>query len=660
MTIWSSEIKELEKLPGSFTGLIPELEKELGQLIKSEDPNVLMLYSRRCLEVIITDLCECELKRPRKTEPLKGIIDKLNKEEKVPSHIITSMDHVNGLSTYGAHPKDFDPEQVKPVLSNLAIILKWYLKYKESQTNVKPEGEKPAGKYAEAPSKVTIKKKKNLILLFFVLLVAVAAIAALIKFNIISFGKQAANLANLEKSIAVLPFKNDSPDTTNVYFINGLMEDILNNLQKIKDLRVISRTSVEQYRNQNKSIPEIAKELGINYILEGSGQKLGNKIHLSVQLLRATKEGHLWGNSYEQEIQNATEIFNIQRQISEAIATELKAALTPQEKQLIDKIPTANMEAYEAYLKGMIYWRKLAQNDLDIAMKYFQLALEKDPEYALAYTGIGFVWAGLGQMGYVSPAEAFPKMNAALTTALKLDSTLDQVHYSLACNKTWVEWDWKSGEAEFQKALAINPNHAEAHAYYSHFLNIVGRPKEAMDQIELALRLDPLNPLIKGLYCVDLFSVGRYEDAIAAAREALKMDPASLLAQYMLSQSLILVKKYEEGIENYKTALSLFGFNEVTKAFDSGYSKAGYIGAINQAAESLIEISKTKYVLPFLIADLYFCSGNLEQTLNWLERAYEEHDPNLPYYFNQKPFVDSLGNNLRFQALAKKMNLPYK
>jgi len=153
MTIWSSEIKELERLLGSFKGLIPELEKELGQLIKSEDPNVLMLYSRRCLEVIITDLCECELKRPRKTEPLKGIIDKLNKEEKVPSHIITSMDHVNGLSTYGAHPKDFDPEQVKPVLSNLAIILKWYLKYKESQTTVKPEGEKPAGKYAEAPFK---------------------------------------------------------------------------------------------------------------------------------------------------------------------------------------------------------------------------------------------------------------------------------------------------------------------------------------------------------------------------------------------------------------------------------------------------------------------------------------------------------------------------
>ena len=223
MSIWSVEIKELERLNASLVDHSPLLEKEMGLLLRTEDENVAMLYSRRCLEVIVTDLCETELKRPRKTEPLKGIIDKLNKEEKVPSYIITSMHGLNSLSTYGAHPKDFDPDQVKPALSNLAIIMKWYLVKKGIELSAKPSDEEE---------------------------------------TVIGTRKAKSDIAKLEKSIAVLPFINDSPDQENTYFINGVMEEILNNLQRIKDLRVISRTSAEKYRGQNKSISEIAEELG--------------------------------------------------------------------------------------------------------------------------------------------------------------------------------------------------------------------------------------------------------------------------------------------------------------------------------------------------------------------------------------------------------------
>ena len=283
MAIWSAEIKELERLNVSLIGHFPELEKEMGQLVKTEDENVALLYSRRCLEIIVTDLCECELKRPRKTEPLKGIIDKLNKEEKVASYIVTSMHSLNSLSTYGAHPKDFDPEQVKPAISNLAIILKWYLKYK---------GIEILSKSSKAEEDV-----------------------------IAGIGKQAQEAAKLEKSVAILPFKNDSKDEENTYFINGLMEEILNNLQKIKDIRVISRTSVEQYRNQTKPIPEIAKELGVNYIVEGSGQKYGNSFRLRTQLILAAKETHLWGESFQQKITEVEDIFNIQIKIAESIAS---------------------------------------------------------------------------------------------------------------------------------------------------------------------------------------------------------------------------------------------------------------------------------------------------------------------------------------------------
>ena len=340
MQIWSAEVLKLSDLYNSLKGHFPDLEKELEPLIRTTDANVMLLYSRRSLEIIVSDLCECELKRPRKTEPMKGIIDKLNKEEKVPSHIITSMHSLNDLSNYGAHPKDYDPEQVKPVLINLSIIIKWYLKYKEYPIVEKfnAEAKKSESKYSGVSKAVSDKPKKKLIIPFIIIIVAVAAVITLVKFSVISFGEKGKNLVKLEKSIAVLPFINDSPDVNeeNTAFINGLMDEILINLQMIKVLRVISRTSIEQFRGPEKpTIPEIAKKLGVNYIVEGSAQKYGNNFRLRVQLIRADKESHIWAKSYEQEINKVSDIFRIQSQIAEAIASELEAEITPQEKQLL-------------------------------------------------------------------------------------------------------------------------------------------------------------------------------------------------------------------------------------------------------------------------------------------------------------------------------------
>jgi TolB-like protein len=295
MKIWSSEMKELENLNESLKGQLPELEKELKQLISSEDENVVLLYSRRCLEVMVTDLCEYELKRPRKTEPLKGIIDKLNSEEKVPLNIITSMHGLNSLSTFGTHPKDFDPEQVKPVLNNLTIVIRWYLKYKETQKKTKAQSDiqkEPDLTSAQLLRKTKSKTKKIMIWSLSVLFV-VAAVFVIIKFSTSS--------RKLEKSIAVLPFRNDSHNDSTQYFMDGVMEELLNKLQSIKSLRVIGRTSAEQFRGQAKSVSEIAKELGVNYIVEGSGQKSGNSLRMRVQLIAAGNERHIWGNSFEQE-----------------------------------------------------------------------------------------------------------------------------------------------------------------------------------------------------------------------------------------------------------------------------------------------------------------------------------------------------------------------
>jgi TolB-like protein len=462
---------------------------------------------------------------------------------------------------------------------------------------------------------------------------------------------------SVEKSIAVLPFINDSPDDTNTYFINGLMEDILNNLQKIKDMRVISRTSVEQYRKQSKPIPEIAKELNVNYIVEGSGQKFGNTIRLSVQLLKADKEGHLWGNSYEQEIHNAKEIFIIQSQIAQSIATELKAVITPLEKQLIEKTCTENLEAYDAYLKGEFYRKKYTINDLKTAMKYYQIALEKDPEYALAYCGIASVWFGFSGIGYLYPYEGLPKGYAALISAAKLDSTLVEVHYGIAWYKFSAEFDWGSSESEFQKTFRINPNFAEAHAQYSLFLNVIGRHEEAMEQIGLALKLDPYDPFIKSIDGFDLLYTHRYGEAIAACREALKIEPTIVPGLSALTLAFHLAGRYDEALETWKT-VSNISYPGFAHTFDQGYAKAGYIGALSCEADALVEQSKTRYINPMDIAWLDVCSGNKRRALDYLERAFEVRDQNLISL--TMPLFDSLHNEPRYQALFRKMHLPYK
>jgi TolB-like protein/Tfp pilus assembly protein PilF len=652
MIAWSAELKEIENLYKSLKGQLPDLEKELSQLFKSDDPNVLMLYSRRCLEVIITDLCENELKRPRGTEPLKGIIDKLSHEEKVPSYIIASMHGVNTLSTFGTHPKDFEPEQVKPVLNNLSTVLKWYLKYIDFQhvSKTKAEGEKGFENIPEKVTKsITTKPRKILILLSAGLFLAAVVILALIKLNIIG--------SKVEKSIAILPFRNDSHEDSTTYFINGVMEEILNNLQAIKDLRVISRSSVEQYRNQIKSVPKIAKELGVNFIVEGSGQKYGKTLRLRVQLIKAAKEKHLWGNSYEQEMPQVKYYFQLQNQIAQRIANELNARISINEKQLIEKIPTENLEAYDAYLKGEFYWRNLTQSDLQIAMKYFELAKGKDSKYALPYAGISDVWIALQQMGLTSPAEAGPKAMEAIMKAIELDSTLAQVHYSLALVRYASEWDWKNGESEFLKTLAINPNHAEARAYYSHLLNILGRSKEAMEQIDQALKLDPYSSLIKSMYAFDLLFVHQNDKAYTASLEALKMDPNNPVALSGLIWSLYQMGRYEELLEPCKSYY-YDTYKEIVHAFDQGYAKAGYAGAFSLEADSLAAQSRITFVMPMDISALYLFAGKKEMALEWMEKGYEEHDPTMPYLL--LPVYDSLRNEPRFQELARKMNLPFK
>ncbi|MBN1183858.1 MAG: hypothetical protein JXB49_16315, partial [Bacteroidales bacterium] len=578
MQIWSAEIKELESLYSFIKDQFPELEKELEQLIETKDANVVMLYSRRCLEIIVTDLCESELKRHRGTEPLKGIIDKLSHEKKVPSNIIASMEGLNTLSTFGTHPKDFDPEQVKPVLSNLAIVIKWFVKYKDTQTVSKerPEGINIEGKEPIDTRAGTYKPKKKLILLLSgIALVVFIVVVALFIFDIIGGDKR---IQELEKSIAVLPFINDSPDEENTYFINGIMDEVLNNLQKIKDLSVISRTSVEQYRDTDRpALPEIAKKLEVNFIVEGSGQKYGNTIRLRVQLIDAVKDRHLWAESYEKEIQETKDIFNIQSQIAQSIATELKAIITPDEKQLIEKASTANLDAYYNYQRGKEEYTDYLLNDrnkdaLIRAEEFFHKALEYDPSYAQIYTGLAMVyWEKHYDEEYFS--KRFMDSVFILTNiALSYDDELAEA-YSLKGDYFTVNTDYDKAIKEYEKTLIINPNYWQAYygmgkLYYYHFRDFI----KGIENMQMAVKLnhDPEErPGLLYNIARALAFVGFHDEAMDYRKEALKLNSDSL-------QFLNSMIRFEIYGENYAQAIR---FLEKCLALDPGdYSYYGSLG----------------------------------------------------------------------------------
>jgi serine/threonine protein kinase len=462
-----------------------------------------------------------------------------------------------------------------------------------------------------------------------------------------------------EKSIAVLPFINDSPDQENTYFVNGVMEEILTNLQKIKALRVISRTSVEQYRDRKKPVREIAEDLGVNYIVEGSAQKYGPAFKLRAQLILAAEETHLWGESFQQKITDVEDIFNIQTKIAESIAAKLEAVIAPQEKQLIEKIPTAHLAAYDAYLKGKFYMYNLAtQDDInwETAMKFFEMAKERDHEFALAYAGIAQVWMFRQQMGLATPDEAGPKIAQAVERALELDSRLAEVHQVVANNNFLVIWDWETAESAFKKVIEINPNYPEAHALYSHLLFVLGRTEEAMKHAELSLKLDPHNPWIVIWYGADLLFDHRYDDCILFCREFYDKNPTSFWPLMIeLYIALHLKEKYDEALEALKVAMSI-QYKDFDHVFDQ-YEKLGYTGTLKLEADTLLEQSKTKYLSQTDIASVYSLAANKEGALDCLEQAHEMHDPVVPY-IGVFPNYAILHNEPRYLELLRKMNLP--
>jgi adenylate cyclase len=613
MAIWSSEIKELEKLYQSLKGQLPELEKELEQLIRTDDANVILLYSRRCLEVIITDLCECELKRPRKTEPLKGIIDKLNKEEKVPSHIITSMHGLNELSTYGAHPKDFDPEQVKPVLNNLSTIIKWYLKYKGYHPKAKPRS------LAEGLESSSVE------------------------------------VPEAAKSIAVLSFVDMSPERDQGYFCEGMAEEIINVLAHIENLKVIARTSAFAFKDKQTDIREIGRILDVETLLEGSIRKAGNQLRITAQLIKVADGSHIWSERYDRDMKD---VFAIQDEISLAVADNLKVKLLGEINPMAAKRHSENLEAYNLYLKGTFYWQMFTLEGYIKASEYFEQALKKDPKYALAYIGFAAVKAMSTTFGDVAPNEAFPRVYEYANKALKIDSTLAEAYATLGDYYTFYLWNWKEAERNFKHALEINPNSSMSHTDYSIFLLVTGRFEEAIYEAKRAQELDPLSSYINNR-AGDAYQYARqFDRAIEEYQMSLKINPYYFLSHFELGRVYYYGKgMVKESLAEYKKAVDLSDGNTFSIAcLITRYYQTGKKDEAEELFENLMKRAESEYVPATSFYLIYRVRGEEEMALKWLKKACDDHDTFLPY-FRADPILIPEGS--KYMKLLKEMGLDY-
>jgi TolB-like protein/tRNA A-37 threonylcarbamoyl transferase component Bud32/Tfp pilus assembly protein PilF len=457
-------------------------------------------------------------------------------------------------------------------------------------------------------------------------------------------------------SIAVLPLENLSGDPEQEYFSDGMHEALITDLGQLGGLkRVIARSSVMRFKGTKTSLQKIAQELKVGALITGAVLRSGNRVRITAQLIDPATEAQIWAHSYERDL---SDVLSLQTEIVSAITREVRVKLTPQEETRLASAPKVNPQAYEAYLKGRFHLYRLTRPDLESALQYFELALNIDPNYALAYAGIAYVWSGRQQQGLAPASETTPRVAAAAAKALELDSTLSEVHYMLASIRTWVYWDWEGAETEFRRAIDLNPNHPEARVYYSHLLNILGRPKEAMAQIDRVLELDPFNSLIQALYGMDLMYARRYDDAIVLLRDTLKNSPNDLVALSTLRSAFHMKHMYKEALEVWKASYAARGDQEAVEALARGFEEGGYSGALGRVAETLAARSKTTYVSPWQIGTLYTRAGKNDEALDWLEKAYQARDQNMPY-LGVDPIFDALRDDPRFQGLLRKMNLRF-
>jgi len=456
------------------------------------------------------------------------------------------------------------------------------------------------------------------------------------------------------RSLAVLPLDNLSGDASQNYFADGMTDELITDLAQISALRVISRTSVMVYKGARKPLPQIARELNVDAVVEGTVLRSGEQVRITAQLIEASTDKHLWSQSYEGELRDT---LALQNRVARTIADQIRINLTPQEQAALKNVKVVNPEAYESYLKGRYFWNKRTANGLKVALAYFNQAIEEDPKYAQAYSGLADTYALLGdwEYGVLAPKEAYPRAKAAASKALELDDTLSEAHASLA-SLGMFDWDWQSAGKEFRRAIELNPGYATAHQWYAWNLNLLGRQSDAIAEMRKAESLDPLSLIISADMADVLFVARLYDESIQQSRKTLEMDPNFAVARFELGQVYLEKHMHNEAVAQLQKAVQL---SEGNPTFIANLARAYFAsGKRSEAVKLLSDLKKRSnpsYSNASEIAVIYASLGDTDQAMNWLEKAYAER-------FNPgvllRPGFDPLRSDSRFQNLVHRIGLP--
>ena len=457
------------------------------------------------------------------------------------------------------------------------------------------------------------------------------------------------------KSIAVLPFTNLSADPENEYFSDGITEDLVTQLAKIRDLEVVSRTSAMRYKHTDKPLREIGRELGAANLMEGSVRRAGTRVRVSAQLIDATTDRHLWAETYDREM---TDVFAIQADIAQRIAAALKAEFSPREKARLEKKPTEDLEAYNLYLLGRYHWNKVTEKDLKQSLDYFKQAIAKDSSFALAYTGLAASYYTLAAgYGHLRPKEASGLARDAILKALALDDELGEAHMALGILRSWFDWDWDGAEREFKRAIELNPSLARAHDGYAIMLSAQGRHDEAIAEIRRAQKLDPVTPVIAADMGWHLSYARRYDEAIEAFHRAIALEPRFPTSYAGLAWAYAATGRYQEASAALQRGVTRSGGVPTFQPI------RGYLYAVSgKKREALAVLEELKastsrqYVSPAWFAMVYAGLGDKDRAFAYLDSAYLDRSREL-IFLKVAARWDGLRSDPRFQVLLRKVGL---
>lgn len=458
-------------------------------------------------------------------------------------------------------------------------------------------------------------------------------------------------------SLAVLPLENVSRDPEQEYFVDGMTEALISDLAKIGGLKVISRTSVMRYKATTKSLPEIARELNVDAVVEGSVLRVGDRVRITAQLIHAATDEHLWTESYDRDLRD---VLHLQSEVARTIAQEIRVKLTPQEHARMVEARPINPEAYQAYLKGRFYWNKRTPDGLKKAVEYFEQAVSLNPAWPLGYAGLADAYVVMPQYSSMRPSDAIPKARAAAAKALEMDESLGEAHATMALIATAYDWNWSAAEREYKRALALSPNYATAHHWYALHLLITGQHEEALKEITKARELDPLSLIISSVTGAANYVAGDFAQAETTLRKTLELGPDFAYAHWFLAKTLFLQGRLAEAATEAREAVRLSN-NDPFYAAILGYvcAKGGQPEEARGILGELAARSTEAYVAPTHLALVHAGLDERDRMFDWLERAYQERDVNLLYALIE-PLLGPMRTDPRFADLVRRVGLPAK